>query len=63
MFLKCVLLLGQYVKVYGSLTARMYKLVYSIFDSRIVVEDSNSEEPNFVKILTDVFPWRSPLYI
>ena len=63
MYFECVLLLGQYVKVYGSLIARMYKKVYSIFDIGIVVQESNSEETNFVNILTIFFPWRNPLYI
>lgn len=33
-FFKCILLLGHYVRIYGSYTARIYKFLYVLYDTK-----------------------------
>jgi hypothetical protein len=52
MYLKCILMLGKYIIIYGSCVVRMYNHFHIFYDSRTIENDLVYDEPNFVIILT-----------
>jgi hypothetical protein len=47
-FFKCIFLLEQFVKVFSSWTARLYRHLITLFESRLAEMDSFIIEPTFV---------------